>query len=67
MENVILRFPNEQLQSAGTAAIKNFWSILKDPCTEHKLPVYSVLNINLPAHRYDCPDCMKQIEKELGL
>jgi hypothetical protein len=47
------------------AQARHLLRILKEPCTEHRLPVYSVLNINLPAHRYDCPECMKQIEKEI--
>jgi hypothetical protein len=39
--------------------------ILKEPCTEHRLPVYTVVGLNLPAHRYECSHCMAEIEKEI--
>ena len=42
--------------------------ILKEPCTEHplnKLDSPKFGGISYPHHRYLCPDCLAEIEKEI--
>lgn len=72
MENVILSCDKCRYQgkcympdNCKTESTRHLLRILKETCAEHKLPVYSVLGINLPAHRYDCPECLAEIEKEI--
>ena len=53
------------LQGIAKAQSRHLLEYLKEPCTEHRLPVYTVVGLNLPAHRYECSHCMAEIEKEI--
>ena len=40
---------------------------LEEPCTEHGTYLFHLKPQPLHSHRFDCPDCMANIKKELGL
>jgi hypothetical protein len=66
VKHYIAPFQEKAYDEGVKAGESHLLKILMEPCTEHKLPVYSVLNINLPAHRKDCPDCMAEIQRQVN-
>jgi len=46
------------------AQARHFWEYLNETCNEHEA---TQRNGHRHPHRYRCPECLKQINKELGV
>jgi hypothetical protein len=59
------------LEVAIVTQARHLLRILKEPCTKHPkmLPIKkdcALCALHCPEHRWDCPECMAEIEKEIN-